>query len=242
MLVYYGILRLSGLVLSVGILFSNWSSAIRDVWLIGDNLSGWLSQIASKFFRIVVEINGIANDYLRFIQDLQGSFSLPYAIQRLIQWADDLISLVRYFNEWVDYALQRYFPALYNFARNPGGTLVNLLNQYTGFDASFIANPRAVIRAIINAALGGVQNLINNPGAYIRDVLRFYFPRLMDIANNPDGWLLNRVLAIFPEIRTFAADPDGYILDKIRRFVDQRLDQAAAIAKYITIKILEFLW
>jgi len=240
--VYSRLLTLSTLVLRVGIFLYDVSEAIANIWLIGQHLAGRLATVGGQVISVGNMIATVANEFYRFVQGMPQAVTLPSGLFTLLYWVDDLISMVRYFDEWVEDYFRRHWYDLYSFARNPASYIVNLLIRSTGLDAAFLYNPRAAIESFVIHALGNVRTLIDNPGGFITNVLRSAFPLAYQLLIDPDGWLINRIQRLSPVLTAFLSDPDGFVFERLRARIENRIAEVAGVLQSLATKILSHIW
>ena len=242
MAVYYGFRGLAAVAFSLRDLFNDWGRGVNGIWLIGENLSPWLFLISSKFYTLWIEFNDVAEGWLEFRGWVIANVTPSSALSQLSYWIDDLISLVRNFDDWVLYTLRRRAPELYDFISNPGAAIIGALTSSTGLSLSFLRDPRGTIIDLVHSVVGEIRDFTSNPAGFIVGALMSHFPNLTLILSDPDGWLISRLRQLSPELGDFLRDPDGFIFDRFVGMIERRIDEVSGLFVALATKILNAIW
>lgn len=211
--------------------------AVRNVWLIGDNLYSWFASISARMSVVVSHVYQLAEGWLDVYEQLKDVTPTIPNLSTLLYYLDDLLSLVKDFGYAVWQAIRNRFPTLYNFNIDPVSYILETIYRYTGLSYDFVHNPRGAIASMIYDALGDVRNLLLNPYVYIVNKLTLGNPLLQLLLLQPSLWLRREINILFPQWELFANNPTDYIVDAfilgIERLVDRYGLRLAKVAEKI---------
>lgn len=237
MLFYYALRSLASVLSGVRSTITSAANAIRNVWLLGDNLYTWLSSIATNVGLVVTAVQRMADDWLSVYNELKNAGTYVPGLSLLLYYLDDLLSLIRDFGYVVGQTLRARFPILYNFSLDPVSYVLEILYRYTGLSYNFVHNPAATITSIVLSSIGDLRNLITNPYAYIIGKLTQGNPRLYYLFISPATWLRLILSELSPTLMQFIDDPAAYIVDAfingVERFLDRYGRRLAKVAEKI---------
>ena len=228
MLFYYALRTLAVYINNVRSDIYGMAVAVRNVWLLGDNLYTWLANISARLIAVVVYIYDMAESWLQVYHYLINLVPDVPNLSTLLYYLDDLLSLVRDFFSYLRNGLRQYFPALFNFNLDPVSYILETIYKFTGLTYAFIHNPNLVITALINAALGDVRNLILNPYNYIVGRLTFGNPLLELLLLQPGLWLRRELNILFPGWERFISNPTDFILETFITGLENLLNRYTA--------------
>lgn len=216
--------------------------AIRNVWLIGDNLYTWFTTL-SAYLSLLVNLGyNAANDWLTTYNELKQANTYIPGLSEVLYYLDDILSLVRDFEHNVDTVVRQRFPNLYSINLNPIAYILQVIYSNTGLSQSFLNNPLGFIQSIVNTALGDVRNLIANPYLYITAVLSRGNPDLYLLLTNPRMWLTNEIGVTFPLLNSFLFDPSGFILARLADGLERTIDSFGVRLAKVAEKIISFMF
>lgn len=239
MYVYYS---LRNLAITFGWLrreFYDWGNAIRNVWLIGQALSGWIFAVSDFIGDLEDNAYHLANDWQALYNWLIHNLGQSNVPALLLSYADDLISFIQYADEWIADAIRKSFPGLYEVAKDPIAWVLEVIYNYTGLDIDFVDDPRRVIRNIVNSLIGDIQDILQNPIGWIANQLENIIPDFWRFIYDARGWVRDRVEDEFPFLISFLRDPDGYIENKLVNFLEDIADTYRDRAIKLFEKILQ---
>jgi hypothetical protein len=242
MVFYYALRAIASSLNNVRSAVFSMAVAIRNVWLIGDNLYTWFSTIAAYISLLVNLGYSASNDWLSTYNDLKNANTYIPGLSEILYYLDDILSLVRDFEYNVDKAVRQRFPNLYNLNLNPIAYIINTLTAYTGLTAAFIQNPYGFINGIITTALGDLRNFIDNPYVYLTGVLSRGNPDLYYLLINPRAWLQMEIGASFPQLTQLLADPGGYILARLADSLERTIDSFGVRLAKVAEKIINYMF
>ncbi len=242
MVFYYALRTLANYINGVRQDVFSMAVAIRNIWLIGDNLYTWFASISARLGVTVSYVYQLADSWLQVYNDLRGDLQSIPGLSTLIYYLDDLLSLVKDFAYAVGQAIRNRFPALYNFNFDPVSYILEVMYRYTGLGYSFIHNPTATITSIVNVALGDLRNLLINPYAYIVNKLTLGNPLLQLLLLQPSIWLRREINILFPQWELFINNPSDYVVDAFVLGIERLGDRYGLRLAKVAEKIISIIF
>jgi len=238
MYVYYS---LRNLAITFGWLrreFYDWGNTIRNVWLIGSNLSSWIFSISNFFANLEGHTYDVSDDWKEFYNWIIHNLGTSNVPAELLRYADDLISFIKYPFDWIGDTIKVLFPGLYEVAQDPISWVLEVLYRYTGLDIDFVDNPRRVIRNIVDALIGDVIEIARDPYGWIVRQLDNIIPDFWRFIYDARGWVRDRIEDEFPFLMSFLNNPDGFIVNKLEDFIEDLGEKYMSRVVKVTEKIL----
>lgn len=215
---------------------------IKDVWLIGEWLSDALIVI-SNYIGVVSSITfDVANDWRSVYSNLSDGIDLPWGLQGLLDYADDILSFIRYPSQWIYNAIDDAFPRVGALLRDPVGEVLEIITRYTGFEFDFIYNTTAWIENKINEVTGDLRDILRDPLGWVERQFDNLFPDAWRIVRDPDGWLLDKIDNYFPDIRNLINDPGDYVTEKLVDFLERAFDRYGRRLAKIAENIIKMIY
>jgi hypothetical protein len=238
MIFYYAIRTLASDLNGVRVAIFSMAVSIRNVWLIGDTLYSWFTQIAAYISLVVNRLYILSDNWLTTYNDLkQAGIYIP-GLSELLYYAEDIISIARDFAGKIGQAIRQRYPNIYQFNFDPVNYILNVLYQHTGLSYSFLLNPLAAIAQAVRNELGDIRSLIYNPYAYIVGKLTQGNPLLYYLLIDPRLWLKIELGNLAPFLQAFLYDPTHYIIESVLAGVENLLEYYSARIAKIAEKIL----
>jgi hypothetical protein len=222
--------------------FFDWGNAIKNVWLIGANLAGWLFSVADTVGSVENAANHAAEDWRHFYDWIIHNLGVSNVPAELLRYADDLLSFIKDPFDWIADVIKDHFPELYKIARDPVEWVLETIYRYTGLDVDFVDNPVRAITNIVNHLIGDIRDVLENPYNWFIGQLDNIIPDFWRFINDARGWVRNRIEEEFPFLIGFINDPDGYIEDRLADFLENIADKYRDRAIKITEKIIDIIF
>jgi hypothetical protein len=222
--------------------FYNWGDAIRNVWLVGKNLSHWIFAISNFFGELQDATNNIAHDWKGFYDWVIHNLGTSNVPAELLGYADDLISFIRDPFDWIADSIRDNFPELYKIANDPVSWVLETIYRYTGLDIDFVDDPRQIIRNLVHEIVGDAIEIARDPIGWVMKMLDNIIPDFWRFVYDARGWVRDRIEDEFPFLMSFLRDPDGFLEDKLVNFLEDIADRYRDRAIKLFEKVLDIIF
>lgn len=205
--------------------------SLQGVFILGDYLQGWFYALADYVGYLENQLRNTATAWDYFLDWLETRLTLAWELELIKDVAYQLYNFaVNPYGFFIG-ILNNYFNPLYLFHINPIEYIVSQFETYTGLNRDFISDPFRVVTGWIRDELGDVSNILSDPRAWLDQWLAKIIPDYATLKASAAKWVTARIKEELPALADFIKSPVNFIFDLIIKQVEDI--QAANTQKII---------